>query len=428
MSRQAHDQFLEFAIHDRHDNFLGYVRNAKDYGFRSALNDFGAGVFKTPIQDYMDTPGIFERMNKVYVMHENNPIGMFVIESPHYRPRSSSGPDDEYVSVSGRNAMAALNRVIIYPESPTGGRERIWQNVHAANVMLTLLADAQSRGFIELRPSFTHTHDSLGAPWQDVSTFKYSVGQPLWIVARSHIGRGLYVWVTPDNLLHYAQNPGRDRSEDVIFREGRDLISFDVKLNSSRIINRLIVESEGKHFEYSNHASIERYGPYEGYIEANEADGNETAMQEIADVYLQRYASPEETITLKLTVTHYVPFVHYNLGDFITVDLRDSVFTGSYRVHAIAVSLRNDRLEVDVDLAQPTQPIERQLMDAIGSIVPGGATFAAHDNYGPIRTDKTRIQVVDSLGAVNNPVEGLIVTERGSGTLHIYDGNQWKPI
>ena len=424
----AIDQYLDLQVYSRSGEFLTYLTQPLSYGYISRINEFGSGSVTMPLSVFERLSSVLRQRNYIIVSYLNLPIGFFYLESISMQPIDQD-PANETVTLAGRNMMAALQQAIVYPRSfgDATSTERRWTDATPGQVMYDLMHESRVRGWDALRPSFTPQEDSAGVPWADVRDYSLRSGQTLWNVAKMHIGAGIDVSVTPDNLLHYHQNLGEDLSRKVFFRKGQNILSAHGELSVDALTNVVVAEGQFLLAEYSDDTSIADYGRVERYLQNTSAE-TKIELDATAQELIENFKAPFRSLRISVTADRYRPFIDYNLGDIVHINVAD-LFDDDYRILGIGLTVNDGRLIVALEIENIRHTVLERQHNAISNLANNTPDIIAHSSYNVRPANrKLRAQIVADLDEITNPVEGLLASVSGSGTLYIFDGTKWQPL
>jgi hypothetical protein len=342
--------FWEFHVHDRFGNWLAYLDGAMDKSYQAALNEPGGGSFRIHLNDHSYRH--IAHHNVVVVRYGRQRVGAFVIENIDEELIAGSR-SEEVARVSGRGLLGLLEHVIVWPEIPGSGETERSFSATATAIMHRLLEEAESRGAHHLAAAFSPQYDSRGILATQVLTRKYGVGQTLLEVVRNHVASGVEVTTDADRRLYYwIQGAGTDKTREISFREGKNLLRFRRSRAASELRNAVLVKGEGKDVVKTNGASIVAYGRLEAGQDSRSADT--TYLNLVGTRFLAEHATPHDTMQAVVAADPR-PFLEYGLGDVVAVISPTRGIRAEYRVYEITVTERGGptALEVQLTLGKP---------------------------------------------------------------------------
>ena len=217
-------------------------------------------------------------------------------------------------------------------------------------VILDLLAEAEARGIIFptiLNPTFTATVDSNGVPWpSDLYTdWSFGVGDSMLSVITKMEEASVDIWIDPENYdLNMVPSRGKDRtiftfagptatSTPIEFKLGKHLRVANTQ-SKSKIKNSLLLKTLEGWIEDTDSSSISQYGRIEATLNT---DASPQLAQVLADLVFTQRAQEEEGASYELIVGEYIPFVDFNIGDWVLAPNEQGVAT-KRRVMSISVT------------------------------------------------------------------------------------------
>jgi hypothetical protein len=285
--------------------------------------------------------------------------------------------DASYVGfwVTARSDQASLSAIIqnlnsnvttpsyqgnIYLGEPIMG---IWHDLYTT---------AQGRGTIPfLTTRLTASSDSYGNVWTDTQNVQVTNGTDLYSLLQSfcatinanyHMGPGfeLDVGQTTDE----GTTLGIDRSQQIIFREGRDIQSKQRTRARNAIQNQIGMENEDGH-EISAHSSgsITEWGQREGWAQSSaQVDPVSLEIAAAATVAEQ----DDEVLSYTMQITPNLPgktvYKDFGIGDWIGLERPDFTAVDAVQVTGIAVSIDANGVEThELTLVTYMQWLQEQL-------------------------------------------------------------------
>lgn len=230
--------------------------------------------------------------------------------------RTTSGTNT-VVTYTGDNDWLALAYPTIEPSWSIG------------EVLLTLLAEADDRGVrvgSYFTPTFSTTEDSNGEPWGDGYAWEFDISKTTLLDVIKALEAYCYIWVDVDTWeIHAALERGVDRTEltpgtlePVMLLKGHNLLTATIE-SRDEVVNAIAMKSTdgGWAVELGTDTnSISKYGIVEGFLDVGLPEENTRA---IGHAILNRKANPEQGSTYSLSPTgdNDVPWVHFNVGDWV---------------------------------------------------------------------------------------------------------------
>lgn len=423
------DHFIEFHAYDKDGNFLTILDGAFAKAYICQINGLGGGSFRIYAEDDKATDTNLQIGNIIKVIYEGSAVGAWVIEHKNEVLVGSAEGASETISVKGRGLLSMLETCIVYPSDSDDPKtvERAWSSVTRAEIIRDLLAEASARGWDRLTTDFTDSLDSDSVAFTDSNTLSYKAGETLLSVALNHAELGTDIVATPAGVLQYYVSKGSDKTDDVFFRKGLNILSCDLETDGLKLRNAALGEGQFLLATSSDSTSIGTYDRREIYLQAeNATDSTQLAL--LLQALLVTTADPVERITLSAAVEPYAPWSDYDLGDTVRIEILDKI-SGDYRVVGIGVQEQADTLVVELEITTLRQLWLEDLRKAVEQ---GNASdiVSLANKIGALQTgsQKLRVQVVaDSTerAAVTNPVEGMLVQEEDTGDVYKYHDDDW---
>jgi hypothetical protein len=358
------DYFLELKAFDRLTltSPLVTMENATSRSFQKQLNAPGSGMLTVNRDDPKLVELTLGRIVKCY--YNQKEVFAWVVEgiSPHYVNSNM----ENLVVITGRGVLSLLENAIIYPAGYPAQTtlERSWTNVYGAVILLDLLNEAHSRGTItDVTVDFTATLDSNGLPWVEshLVSLEFHTGEDLLSVVNKLTElKTLDVEMNSSLVLHAYT--ARASNRGIVLEPVTGLMAHTRVINSAPIKTSLLIEGDaGAISVQEDSPSINDYGRREGYLMAR--DLSEGGLTDYGHKVLTLHTFPEWSDQIEVDVYPFSPFVHYNVGDYITLrePAENGVTTPGYnasvainqviRVMAITLGVDdNGKVETTLDL------------------------------------------------------------------------------
>lgn len=258
--------------------------------------------------------------------------------------------------------------------------KRKFASKDAGDIVKTLLDehDARSGPAVPIvRDSWSASVDSAGVAWSKKRTRYYEPGQPLHDRLDALVQDGLCDWRTRGRGLRmYNQNSACiDRSATVRLAYGDDLNDAPSTVSQSDRVARLLVKGDGKHrVTVTDPAVPELYGRWEAMMDASGVDSN-AELDEAGDSELATRNRVKGEYTRDLTLSGtFLPFVDYNVGDWITAPGA----AGSERLRVMQITITRDEqngLSGNVVLGDRFTSADLKMAGKLAAIT-GGSTAA----------------------------------------------------
>ncbi len=382
-------------------SMLDTLQNAYAVKFQDVLDDVGSGSFTINSHDPKATATNLAKGNIVKIKIGGVYRFAFVIEEPDLTLVSQAGKHDETYLVQGRGVLSLLDRVIVYPlgwPTPAGPGDVVYTGA-AGTMLWALLVLAQGRETLPFTFDDWQTVDSQSNPWPDVEDLKFHAGTSVLDVVNQLVALGV-MDVYMDTNLHLSAyvSRSRDFSSAVVFRAGRHFADSAVhnKKHYSGIKSRVLVEggtdaTTGTPVYEEVVSGLEtdpNIGRREGYLSmTNSTDA--VTLQRAGLAYLLGTAADAEPIQVPIIrgsdAGDYEPYVNYQPGDYIAIDVPGQYDMSKQRIMSITVAQRpaGTDYQVMLDLnsiyTEALLRIQKELGGKIGGSggTSGGSTAAS---------------------------------------------------
>lgn len=249
-------------------------------------------------------------------------------------------------SLNGGNSLAVQQTYVNVPN--VGG------------VFLDLLTQAQTRGTaMAIIPTFSLSADSTGVAWDDTVSLQIANGGDLLAQLQASCAAVSADWrVRPGFYLDVGLpgSIGTDLSSSVVFYESGHVVTHEHIRTRDSISNYIVAgDGAGTVVLTSDADSISTWNQREGYIETSAATTTDT-LNQIAAATLAEFKSElsQRTVSIPPELTNMIPFVNFNVGDWIGLQESDLQTITKVRVIAIAISIDSDE-NVTVELTLETR-------------------------------------------------------------------------
>lgn len=328
---------VEFRLYDTDlTTTLGILPSAS-MNLYLLLNEPGSGEVKIPLRSRAGgsvASGQFSQCR-----YRGGVRGGFFVENIGKDEANSGEREGQWMSLSGRGAMALLEDGIVWNDGTTA-TVREFSGTKAA-ALITLIDEAQARGALQtLSYDFSATLDSDGNAWDDDEPVKFNVGMTLLDVVRAIAKVGIDFDVTPGSgeftLSAYKNGLGTDKSETVYFRVGVNCEEVSGLEAGGDIRNALHVKYKDGYLTVQDDTSISNRRRREGTLDASYAGNNDSAMT-FGQAELETKKDPKHQISVKVyDGAGPRAFLDYAVGDWIMLD-REGTET-KYRIRGMQLS------------------------------------------------------------------------------------------
>ena len=261
------------------------------------------------------------------------------------------------LAVSTKSYVARLSKAIVYPPPvPRPDGKRAFLSSNGANpglILKTLLIEGQARGSGALtgigHSSFSTTLDSAGNAWAKTLTIYYTPGLDYLSVLQDladqgfidyHMrGRDLYVY-NADTAM------ATDRTvtdPQVMLRSGRDLKDAPFRRTWEQMADTIFfLGKDGATYETTNAQADKPWGRQEvSRADARVSDQGTMAVISQQDLSMRDAPRTEYTRTLDFTKAAAIPFINYNVGEYVWSALKGQV-AERLRVRQLTLTRDND--------------------------------------------------------------------------------------
>ena len=365
----------EVRVYDRDDPtvLLAVVPRWLSFSFSKVLGDTGAGSLEL---DMNDADVYFSDGIQDHLVNDENLIRFYRDGVPRFSffnhdevDEPVTADEDRPVSVTGRGPSSMLEwATVLPPEYPSySALPWTWTSTPALSAWLDLKEEADGRGCpcLALEPTFTHTHDSAGEPWQDVNNMTLNPGGDLLALLRRFAEAGGSDWeVTPDLKLNAKQSFGFHRENTVRFWVGLDQLTAKKTKTRRGISNVVYTVSANEQVPFvTDPTSLADWGRREVLSEVSNAQDSVTA-QHFGQIILD--ANKEEVFSATFKVLPDQPgrvvFQDYDVGDWVWIS-GEVGLEGVYRIVAIGFKVDEngyEDLEITVESALEIRLIQLQ--------------------------------------------------------------------
>jgi len=393
------------------------------------LNEPGSGEVKVPLQSRaaaLVTSAMF-----VQASYRGAVRGGFFVENINRTYADASEGGGQWLSMSGRGALALLDDAIVWDDG-YGGTKRKFKNYTRADILIILIEEAKGRGALSnLTYDFTALVDSLGVAWSKKATLQLTVGTSMLDVVRDFAKAGIDFDIVPGVetfVLRAFQNGlGVNRSESVYFRVGTNCTEVSGQEVSNNLRNALRVkygdDGAGGSLSLKDCSSISTHRRREGMVSADNAGSSDSA-QVIGLAELEGKKEPKRSVAVKMfDGVSPRAFVDYSFGDRITLDVRgdersDRIvglqldWDGSTKA-GVTVDLNSIIVENEIAMAQAIRDLQERmqttrdakLLDA-AAWFDYGAEFSSDSIYNPyikvIRVVGDNVYVAGNFSVIGN--------------------------
>lgn len=364
----ANNDGVQFRLFDTDlTTVLGFLPAAQ-MNLYLVLNEPGSGEIKLPLKSNLANDMVSAMFAEG--KYRGGVRGGFFVENIGRDHAASGERDAQWMSISGRGALALLDDAIVWGDG-TSATTRDMTGTRAG-MLIDLIDEAQARGaLLNLSVDFTETEDSNGDPWVDDESLTWNVGMYLLDVARQIARAGIDFDVVPNGagdfvLSAYRDGKGADKSDTVYFRVGVNCEEVS-SLETGEIRNALKVAYKSGFTTVVDATSVSVRRRRERLLDARAAQTSVSARS-IGAAELSLHKDPKKSITVKIYDGKGPRvFVDYVLGDTITLDIEGVETT--YRVRGIQLAWDGKKYaDVVVDLNSITLENEIRMAQDIANL------------------------------------------------------------
>ena len=222
------------------------------------LNEPGTGELKIPLDSAL--AGSVAEGQFAQCSYRGEVRGGFFIELKSKGEADAGEGGGQWISISGRGAMAILEEAMIW-NNGTLAKTRKFQNETLAGILIQLIGEAQGRGALPgLTWDFTASEDSEGAPWAEENNLQLNVGMNLLETVRRFSTYGIDFLMNCAEggfvLSAYKNKIGSDKHSTLYFRVGTNCTEVTSDTQVAEIENALHIEYKSGYFETADWWSL----------------------------------------------------------------------------------------------------------------------------------------------------------------------------
>lgn len=426
------------------NQLVGYLSDVWDKQFRSPLVGAGSGSFRI----HADHPLAAQLTLGDLVRFRLDGSDRFAMKIDQLTETVVKVGDDSarIINVTGSGVLAVLLDAQTFPQVD-GNPTRGFPGITPGHLSRVLVDEATARGALPgVTRAYTDTLDSNNVAWAVTLDQTERAGTSLLRIHERIAESAADVWMTPLLELHMANTRGVDRSIQtadtgpVAFRPGDTAVELARKTDT-RIVNVLLVETEGGLVERSNGPSVAEHGRREDFLTLGNVS-DPTAIDRVAAAYFDVWAQPRIELTLSVSYQDPLPWIRWAEGDWVRVYSPDGSWE-KLRVVAITVTEHPDgTLDVIPELSTITEQLEERMRRWLDAMSRGTATGTATRIAEPVAvpTDAAATVTViasDSVATHTATVphvsqlvdlDDVSVTPTEGDILYASDAGLWVPV
>lgn len=400
---------------------LATLEGAKDIALQQELNKPGSASFRINRHDPKATSAIVDRENLAKLKVGGKYRFAFWMRERKIEVLQEGEEEAEYWSIGGPGALQYVDRGEMWTVSYLGDNpiEGVWDlgNAFGGNsvgqmarrVIDEQLAKTPSPMGL-LTTNWTYDVDSQGNAWSDSADLEVNVGDNVLDVLGLLTGLGLDIRMRHDLLLEAFVELGRHYDVasapelPVVFRGGQNITTSLTRRSQGGIASRALVKGAGDAVVEVVRPDIEA-DPYVGRREiflsvSNAKDA--TTMQRAGEAELSGRLADTEAISFG--VAHgtgpgeYEPWVHYDIGDWITLDETGVYDLASYRIVGWSIKQVEDDYEIfldcnSVEYEDLLKLARKAGLDGAGGSTGGSSTVGAGGGGGGSTASSSKVAV-----------------------------------
>lgn len=336
---------VHLRLYSGDDTLLGFLPDARAITVQDELNQTGSGSFTYPRVGRNADLLLAQDDARIAVIEDGQERFRWLVEDDTDDP---SGPASRDIDVSGRGALALLERGRVLPPGGVGHTPAVVvfdQPTSIGRVIRTLVEANQELGFLtDIALGFTDTADSSGDDWANYWSGTYDAGVSLLDVVTALASLGLCdVRMAGPTLQVYNPQTDMGRDRDTVYVRRQHLTAAPRQRSRRELYSDVLVIGEnGVNMLRSDPTSGARYGRRLGHFGQGNASQPST-LATLGDTALKEHSRPAEGYTLDLqfqTDGCPHPYRDFWLGDYVRCDLVSADEGGfePLRVRSIALT------------------------------------------------------------------------------------------
>lgn len=385
---------LEVDVYSNADytTMLDTLQDAYEVGFLRQQNVEGTGSFKLNRNDPKATDANLAKDNLIKIKINGVYRFAFFLEEIQKVTASPDEGGGEELVITGRGALAYLDRDEVYPATwpSSTATDPSYTGATKAKILSDFITLAKGRGGLPaLTYDFTATADSQSQPWTDSTTDTFKVGTDLLSLAKKFAAIGGFDIRMDTNLrLSAYVQQSVDRTASVVFAKGRHLGMENVQkhLHNIDLKTRLLVLGQGGSVLEITRPDLEALpgiGRRAGFLDYS-STSDPQALSDAGNGAIDALWAESEP--LQVTVNHgiggglYEPFVDYDVGDIVALDVLPDYDLSPFQIVAITIGqIEGGDFKVILDLnafyLDPLSAMKQQLGNTGASSSGGGSAI-----------------------------------------------------
>lgn len=390
---------------DAPQQLIAIVADALNIQFHDILSGIGSAEFSLPnASDTWEVTDFMQKYNVVRVFVDQIMRWWgFVVHTTDVvvGEGENSAEIKRFVCKEG---VSFLTRFPLYPvnwPSLTGDRNWVFTNATAGKILVDIIAQAQTLGyFVGMTLTFDALEDSHGEAWVDTFTMTFQPGTLFSEVIGQLVSLGIDIDLNDQFEFHAYNLLGfhlETRDDGPVLMPGDTITKLELTEDFQDPGNvALIAYGEDAYLAYEDPVKILEWGRFGMFGQSSAGDA--TSAQRTAEAAVELAGTPIDQIAIEIRRDRGVlePYVHFNLGDWITVRSPIHNIDAVYRVRAFTLtaedvfepayvvdlnSIKIEKIiEHEIKLKKATQntlPID------VAQNEPGGSSPREHDHSFP---------------------------------------------
>jgi len=315
------------------NNLLAYVPNPVSVQFEDTLSDVGAGQVTIETEDV--PPSVFQKDNIWRISWDG--VERFAFVAEQVQEENVNVSETHVRTAAGRGLACWLEKAKVYPvvmDQPSTPRQfnnNAWSGSTAAGIWQWLMLEAQNRGTatqVTWYNGWNKTKDSSGLAWTDVHNMDVAIGTDMLSMLGNLAKAVPFDWhMDPRFGFAIYQHMGVDRHGQIRIAPSGTLLTSTNLSDSSQLWTEFLVQDSNDACSVQNDATaINTYGRREQFANASSVV-DATGRHDYAYQLLQQYKNMpiQRTATVAADIVGVQPYVNYQLGDIISVEVTSQV-------------------------------------------------------------------------------------------------------
>jgi len=336
---------IDVGIFDPGGFFYGMLNDADVLRVEASHMTQGAGEVQVHIDAVSANLLDVQRVIKVRVGGVD--VYAFIVEEIEDTLVAREGRAQETRVARGRGLYAFFDYALVFPNMPSEPDKRVFTNKLVGEILYQLMDEAWQRGCTLPYPTFSPTADTGGNPWPRVTT-DARVGDSLFQFIR-HLQAlaGFRFFVQPTMVVDAHLLSALSTTPKVILIEGKNLIWVRRQRTMAELSTAVLVRGDANTYREQVYSEVNTYGRVERFIDFGRTTDT-SVLSGVADAYAGERRSPKEVLTVAAVPGWgEMPWVDYNVGDYVYISAQRRGIEGTYRVNRIVLETpgRTGRVE-----------------------------------------------------------------------------------